>query len=161
MRSTLGWAGILVALVLAGAVGLWFGEGLGGLPGISEGVAALRVCGIAVATVRRPVPRIGAAVLALAVFVGSWVAGSWEAGKAYGASVDACEDIREELVRFRRMTGAFPAELSELEHPLPGNRILRGSVLTYSREGDGYVLQISDWLVTHWASNSDSCTAHK
>ena len=161
MRTRLSSAALPAVLVLTGLAGLWFGERLAGLPEVPELVAVLVACGAAFATVRRRLARIGAGVLALATFTGSCLAGDWEAGRAYNAAVGECEEIRTALERYRGTTGGFPAELSELNRRLPGNRLLRGSIIDYSRAEHGYIFTISDWLVSHVATESAPCTAHK
>ena len=146
----------------AAGVGVWFGEGQRPLPGPPEFVVATFVALVAPAVAGSGLAqRVLVALVALLAFGGSWIAGSHEASAAFNDCVVRCEEIRDQLERYRSKSGTYPDFLSELGGSLPGDRILRGSLLHYSRHGTGYKVEFSDWLAMHTATDSQPCSAHK
>ena len=151
-----------VAVLFAGIGGYWFGGDPQPLPGLADlAFGFLTAVAAAALPGRRLIARTCAAVLVLATFVGSWIAGASEASIAFNDCVAQCEALRGRLDEYRSTKGAYPDSLADLGSPLPGGRMLRGSLLEYSRRGTGYVFEFGDWLVTHRATDSEPCFAQK
>ena len=158
-----------IVALLVGLGGLWLGEDLdrGLILGlVAWGILGVLcfVAGVVGAIVARP--RWGVPVGALAVLLagsGGLLAGNWEVGNAFNGCVQRGEMVREQLESHRLRHGEYPASLGELDPTVAcGARVLRGSLLTYRREGtEGYILTFGDWLVTHWASESSAFEAQK
>lgn len=89
--------------------------------------------------------RIGAALLAGILFATGW----YVSGRDLDAALDDCgrnaDTVRVALEDYRERTGSYPESLAQLgRETLPGARLLRGTVLQYSRSRDGYVLWYQD-----------------
>jgi hypothetical protein len=151
------------AVLVAAAVGLWFGEGRGGpLPsGGSWMCAVVSVGVVAILPVRRRLWRVVAIVAAFAAFWTAWWAGRREATAAFNECLASGELLRDALASYRATMGKFPADLSDLPQRPPGRLILRGWAWDYKRTTEGYELRLSDWLVTHCATHAQTFAAHK
>ena len=151
-----------VALLIAAGAGFWLGGDLRPLPGPADLAVALLVTLVAGSLVASGLAaRAGAGLLALLVFAGAWLGGAHEARVAFNGCVARCEEVRERLEGHRSTAGTYPDDLSELGGNLPGDRMLRGSLLHYARQGTGYVLEFSDSFVVHTATDSEGCFARK
>lgn len=142
----------------------WLGEHAGGLSGLV--VAALVAFTLAllsaVALWRSGRGRAVTVVLmTLVAFALPWMAGSREASLAFNECVDGGERVRQALDQYRAEHHRYPARLSELPVPLPGQLALPPHLLKYQRTGAGYRLSFSDWLVTYSASDRQAFLAQK
>ena len=152
-----------VALV-ATVVSVWLGEDLKssfqnlvlfGVVALCSGVLAALLC--------RPAWKRG---IAAAVGVGALaVSGFWVgdriALRAFNSCVDHGDEIRSALELFKVRTGHYPDSLAELGQELPGERLLRRSILIYRRQGAGYVLSFADWLTEHTATDATGWDVRK
>lgn len=156
---------VLLALVLlvAAVAGLWSGEGrVGPLPSGTTLIWTVAGGGAAaIVPIRRRLWRAVAVAAAVASFWIAWWTGRQEATAAFNECVASGESLRDALAFYKATTGEFPTDLSELPRRPPGRLILRGSVWDYERTTDGYVLRLSDWLVTYHATHAQAFTAHK
>ncbi len=150
---------VLLALVLvfSGIAGIWFR----GADDHSVGLATVIVLSLLVLGADLLGPpksrngRIGSALLAGFLFAGGWYLG----GKNLDAALDDCagkaEQVRAALENHRETAGEYPASLTELQgFEIPGKRLLRGTVLKYSKTSDGYVLWYQDGPI-HFAATQD------
>jgi hypothetical protein len=118
-------------------------------------------------------PVLAGAVLAAAVFPGTWVrramagsaclvviaavyvGGLHSYNCAFRECLRRCETVRARISEYRAENGSYPDSLASLQGPLPGRRILRPSILAYSRTQEGYELEFHDWLVEMKATESE------
>jgi hypothetical protein len=160
MKRSLATALLLpVALIL----GIWNGEDLSSLLGLSFGTLAMAaICfGCAVVIPRGLLQRILFPLGVVAVLVAGHMIGSHYVKIAFNGCVDSGETVRKNLAEYRNRTGAFPETLEAMRKQLPGRRLLRGSLLEYHRDGDGYELSFRDHWVSHRATHSDPFEARK
>jgi hypothetical protein len=141
---------------------------LGGVQGGGFGdfvpkLAAILLLGpiIAVGVVRQTALRV--ALAALLVIVGSVAmqTGSTERARAFNECVERGEEVREALEAFRKATGRYPANLSDLGRPLPCQPAFWRSLLDYAPTDRGYALSFGDALVTFSATESAPFDARK
>ena len=89
--------------------------------------------------------RMGAALAAGILFAGGWYLGGRNLDAALNHCAGKAEEVRAALEDHRETEGEFPESLSELQgFEVPGKRLLRGTMLQYSRTRDGYVLWYRD-----------------
>jgi len=150
-------------LPLALILGIWNGEDLASFLGLGSGTLIMAaICFLcAVVIPRGLLQRILFPLGVVAMLVAGHMIGSHYSTIAFNECVDSGETVRKDLADYRDRTGAFPATLAAMEKPLPGHRLLRGSLLEYRQKGDGYELSFRDYLVSHHATSSDSFEARK
>ena len=139
------WRRVLQGLVmlLALLAGFWFGGELSRTPSVLTvvAVAGSVLLGDLVGTSERWQGRVASAALAALCFSGGWYLAGREIDRAYAECARRGEEVRQVLRSYHDLHGAYPDSLSELHGiDLPGDRLLRGSLLEYSRTGSGYVL---------------------
>ncbi|RYD38184.1 MAG: hypothetical protein EOP87_02075, partial [Verrucomicrobiaceae bacterium] len=126
---------IVLLLVVSLGWGIWVGEDVHAFLGLSQvgliGGMVLLVLGFALP--RRVLRRVGLAVGVSGLLVSGYFIGDHRGTAAFNGCVLSGENVRQALADHRRRTGSFPAKLADLVQPLPGGRILRGSLLEYRR----------------------------
>jgi hypothetical protein len=90
---------------------------------------------------------------------GGYVFGNRELNRALGECPDATDRLRRELAEYHQRTGRYPTNLAELG-PVPCQRVMRGTLLFYGRNGEGYDLIFGDWLVT-WHATQEGMNVTK
>jgi hypothetical protein len=89
--------------------------------------------------------RMGAALVAGALFAVGWYFGGLELDAAIDDAAHNVELVRTALDEHRERTGSYPESLDELTGvKIPGHRLLRSSPLHYLRTDQGYVLWYRD-----------------
>jgi hypothetical protein len=145
---------LLTAFALLG--GEWLGEGedapLVRLAVLGALMLAVGVTGTLIHRPRWPKGVAAGVAAALLGCVGFW-AGDRIATRAFNSCVERGEEVRVALTQYRARVGHYPDSLEDLGYALPGNRLLRPSILVYERRGNGYVLRFGDWLVRHSATD--------
>jgi len=144
---------LLAIVVLLG--GEWLGEGLDDPLDNLLALASLAVTSaIWVAWLFGPGWRrrlVAAFSIATLACLGFW-SGDRVSTRAFNSCVERAEEVRVALAAHKSRTGRYPGTLQELGVAIPGRRVLRGSILVYEPNGNGYALSFSDWLVTHSAT---------
>ena len=156
---------ILAAFVLGALIfGVWFGEGRPPFFSLPDApIAQLVLLAVAGALLARTLAgRASAAAGVILAFALGCAVGDAHEARAFNECVDDGEAVRAALAEYQKANRVFPTSLEDLplEH-LPGGLWLRPSLLHYERDGDGYSLEFSDWLVEHRASESEGFTADK
>ncbi len=164
MRKVTSRLGIATLAIVATLVGVWLGEDLNtpfrnivlfGVAALCSGLLAVLLCypsrrkGIAAA--------VGVAAL---IASGFWL-GDQIATRAFNSCVNHGDEVRSALEVFKLRSGHYPDSLAELGQALPGDRWLRRNILFYRRQGAGYVLSFTDWLVEHTATDSTGWDVRK
>ena len=150
-------------LPVAFILGIWSGEDLSTLLGLSNGALAMMgICLVSAILIPRGVlQRCLFPIGVVGLLVAGHQIGSHSSKTAFNECFRSGESVRKDLAGYRSRTGAFPETLEAMGKPLPGGRLLRGSLLEYHREGDGYELSFGDHWVSHRATSSSAFHAHK
>lgn len=98
---------------------------------------------------------------AVFVVIACWAVGSSISRRAFNDCIDNADTVVQQLKEFKTKSGEFPTTLAELPCDLPGNRLLRPNILFYKRTDKGFVLEFSDWLVSHSTNESGQWTVTK
>lgn len=140
---------LLLGLVLAASLvaGFWFRGG--DEQAVSPpAVIVLSVCVLGADLLGSPKSRgarMGAALVAGALFAVGWYFGGLELDAAIDDTAHHVELVRTALDEHRERTGSYPESLDELSgFELPGQRLLRPSPLKYLQTDEGYVLWYRD-----------------
>ncbi len=163
------WSDRRIALIvlfaaLALGAGIWIGEDN------SEPISAVLFIALfgggLIAYILTPLKSARGRLISMAaaglVLFGGWIFGRNSAGAAFNDCVANGKSVRAALADYQVKNGTFPLHLDRLELAgLPGDRLLRASLLIYRRTPEGYELSFSDWLVTHRATETDAFTAWK
>lgn len=173
---------IAIGGVLLVVAGIWLGEGNrpgrgidwlfyhGGLSGLLS-AAAIFVLSTAISvhvllrlsSWRRPwmlTAVISCALVALSTI--GFVLGDRSKSRAIHSCFDHQEDVRKALRTYHSVHGSYPASLDSLTGvQIPGDRILRGSVLNYRSTDDGYVLSVADPLMISEATETHGFISSK
>lgn len=166
-------AALLMGIAIAAMIGEWVGEDLVRTPLLvlsilyTPWLMALLVilaivwCALG-RSVQRSLSRLGILVMLVsALLLGFWL-GHHVGTHAFSECVKRGEEVREALVYYNEIHGRYPTTLAELGLPnLPGDRLLRGNILSYDSDGDSYRLHFSDWLVRHDATDDSPFIATK
>lgn len=147
----------LLLLPLAALTAVWLGEDLHRARLLSfSGLSFLLAW-----TGGMPAQRIGTQPLILTVTISvvvmivAYLLGGVFARGAFQECERNADDVRRLLAEFFREHGEFPADLSQLPMSrMPGERLLRGSVLCYRQTEQGYELSYSDWAAEHRATET-------
>jgi len=138
---------LVFVAVLSLVAGFWFGGDL--RDAISPwAIIALGVCVLLGNLLGSPTSAQRRALSALLVgvlFAGGWYLADREIDRGFVDCVERGNEVREALELHHRMHGAYPMSLDELVGiDLPGERILRRSLLSYTRTSKGYELSFAD-----------------
>ena len=145
----------LCLLPMAALAAFWLGEDLHRprLPSFA-GLCLVLACAGGI-----PAQRIGTQPLVLTVtisvfvVIASYLIGGVLARGAFYECENNGDDVRRLLADFHRENGRYPDDLSVLPMSrMPGERLLRDSVLRYGRTEAGYLLSYSDWAAEHRAT---------
>jgi hypothetical protein len=150
-------------LPMALILGIWSGEDLSTLLGLSNGALTMMgICFVGAILIPRGVLQRFLFPLGVAgLLVAGHQIGNHSSKTAFNECFDSGESVRKDLADYRSRTGAFPETLKAMGKPLPDGRLLRGSLLEYHREGDGYELAFGDHWVSHRATSSRAFHANK
>ncbi len=181
-RNAVAVVSIAIVTALAFLIAIWFGEenrqarGLawllyrGGLAGLFAAASAF-VVGIPVSVYllsRRgslSQPMVVAAFTSCAIFAsaaGGFAVGDRSRSRATNQCFTQGEEIRRALDRYRAVHGSYPRLLSQLPGiRLPGQRLLRGSVLEYERTSNGYNLVVEDPIMITSATETHGFVSTK
>ncbi len=149
--------------VIALACGFWFGGESVSMVSVT-GLSVLLVLGIISSIVLRAnfLRRAGMVLATISLFGIGWYLGRIETARAFNQCVEKGGLVRLSLSSYFQTRGSFPDLLSQLElSEIPGNRLLRPSLLSYAKVGTGYQLSFSDGFITHSSSESEDFLAHK
>jgi hypothetical protein len=167
MRSN---ALVLVLWLFAGLLAcfytFWWGEaGLGLRVLTIVLIFGAVVCAILFFAIQRYWPKLLLnSLLAVTLYVcwcGAYLLGNNSFGNAYNACVSDGESVRSALQSYYQAHQAYPASLSELNIKLPGERLLRPTLMNYSLTSLGYKLSFADLMVEFIATQSQPFQAHK
>jgi len=138
---------LILVLALSLIAGFWFRGGETQTVTFWA-VAALAICVLLADLLGSPKSRnarIGAAVMAGVLFATGWYFGGRELEAATADCSTRVNEVRDALEMYRERAGQYPDTLDDLEDiELPGRRVLRGSLLDYTRTSDGYLLWFMD-----------------
>lgn len=141
----------LVVIVL----GDWLGEDLHGfrLQSLFMGILVVAIVPFLTSASTSLRTRAAAVASVAALYRGAFLAGTAIATCAFNACVHRGEGVRQALLAFYSQHRTYPAHLSELRLPsLPGNRLLRPSILFYQASSQTFVLEFGDPFATHTAT---------
>ena len=145
-RSSRVWATATGVLLLAVLSGAWLGSDLD-LIDAGDVIGALVVVVLALLVPER---RIGVRallpILAFAAFAGAWGFGQYDGRRAYDECMANGDDVRVLVLDYMQKTGGYPASLRNLDERVPCRRVLRGTILHYTRTPTGFDLYFGDWL---------------
>jgi hypothetical protein len=155
------WLAAAGALLLTVLSGTWLGSDLGFIDAWDIGGALLAVVLASLVPAQRIAVRVVLPIVALGVFVGAWRFGQYDGGRAYNECMANGDSVRALVLDYKQKTGGYPASLRDLDERMPCRRLLRGTILRYTRTQSGFDLHFGDWLGSCHATEQHQLSCRK